>query len=432
MGSCCSNRRNHYNDDAYVSNSLATNGNDNFIANNYNTEQINEDLLKETFFNAEKNNNLKTLVSLLDNKSILVLDDNFNKEMKKMWMKSPTTLSELVAYKIYVIISEKINFLKFNNEKIEEFIAEINDLMLVDVFINHVSCFCENHVNIISKLSFCSDDNEDDEFTKSYKYSVNNMLGLRSSDEFNLEGFTCNNLNENNGWYSSNGSISIKSIIEIKKNECKECKDIENNTFRDAHNYNINNLSSKMTCYDSNSTDTISLSNNRIALNYLNNANNKNDNNSNHNDNENNNDINFSLCKLDYFLLTLTKLSSFKQIIERFLMKEGTFDILIEYLIIMQDDSTTESNNINSNINSNTNISNKIKTKQHLILILQLLRNIFVINTQLRKRFISEGGLNVLMSLIKNISDFDILLEVVYSVQDLIYVSNYNNLLYCI
>ena len=120
------------------------------------------------------------------------------------------------------------------------------------------------------------------------------------------------------------------------------------------------------------------------------------------NEDNNGNCIRASICKSDFGLLSLAKISNFKDSLD-FLFTDTQFEAIVDYLSFIQH-------------------SQLVKTKEHSIICLELLRNLYVGNNKLRKKFISSNGIMLIHEYLSIDNDIDILHEAVLSLQDLIYV----------
>lgn len=284
MGNCCSGRRQ---EEPYTTdkNNFITHNNLHLI-DNFQTENINDYTLKETFSLACKQENLQVLLAFYNNHSTLTYDENTYVDLFKLWMAVPETISDLAAYKIHSIISDKIGYLKFNSDKLEKFVEQLKEIELVEKLINVLRA---NNNNLFAK----------------------NRSIIRS------EGFS-------------------------------------NNLISPSHRSKTN---------------------------------------------KGNN------CKLDYAILTLAKISNFQLISSKLFDSKEIFVFFLNYLQDIQGNYF-------------------IKAKEHTIVTLELIRNIYVVNVVFRELFINSNGLNILIDFMDNSTDFDILQEVVYSIQDLIYVNS--------
>lgn len=305
MGNCCSGRRKNeepYNTDRNT-NFLTYNTNNYYLIDNFQTENINDTTLKETFYQACKQENILVLLAFYKNNSILTFDENTYVDLDKLWMAIPETLSDLAAYKIHSIVSDKIGYLKTNPDKLDKFVNQLMDIEFVDKLIAVIKTNNNNNNSLPQ---------------------VNNLL-------LNDEGFLNSNFQNNINSLSNNGFKSTSY-----RNKSKKCNN----------------------------------------------------------------------CKLDYAILTLAKVSNFPKVVEKMFDKESNFDFFLEYLIDIQ-------------------TNNYIKRKQHTIVTFELIRNIYVVNIKFRERFINNKGLDILVEFMDESNDFDILQEVVYSLQDLIYVNRF-------
>jgi len=292
--------------------------NNSYLIDNFKTENINDDTLKDVFCKACNEENLLVILVFYQNNSILSYDLSTYLDLDKLWMDMPETLSDLAAYKIHCIVSDKIAFMKFNqNDNLNKFIEQLKKINLVQKLIVVMSVF----------------------------------TGINYTPKFENQKDKKNN-KDNNCLYNN---------TDNKQNEIIENTINDINVFKNGLIYSKN--------YDGNMKDPILTTQNN--------------------------------CKLDYTILTLTKISNFKHVSELY-HNIYDFDFLLEYISSLKD-------------------SYFIKNKEHTIVTLELLRNIYVTNYSFRKRFISNKGLDTLIYHLENSKDIDILQEIAYSIQDLIY-----------
>lgn len=118
----------------------------------------------------------------------------------------------------------------------------------------------------------------------------------------------------------------------------------------------------------------------------------------------------YSNCKFDYCLLIYAKLSNVKE----FIQNDNDTDINYFSIRIFLDYLKMFSYNNKLILNVNF--------KEHIILNLEILRNYYVNNLNIRKEFINNQGLEILKKVSEENTDSAILIEVIYNIQDLIYV----------
>jgi hypothetical protein len=320
---CCAGSRNEESSTNHTdTEKLPLYANNSYLIDNFKTENINDDSLKEVFCKACNEENLLVILVFYQNNSILSYDLSTYIDLDKLWMDMPETLSDLAAYKIYCIVSDKISFMKYNqNDNINKFIEQIKQINLIQKLIVVISVF----------------------------------TGIEYTPNFENKKDKKNSNNDNN--YNLNNSNNTDN----KKNELIEKNMNDINVFNNGLMYSKN--------YFGNLKDPILTTQNN--------------------------------CKLDYTILTLTKISNFKQVSELY-NNIYYFDFLLEYI-------------------SSLRLSYYIKNKEHTIVTLELLRNIYITNYSFRKRFISHKGLDTIIYHLENSRDIDILQEIAYSIQDLIY-----------
>lgn len=115
-------------------------------------------------------------------------------------------------------------------------------------------------------------------------------------------------------------------------------------------------------------------------------------------------------CKADCFILILANLSEIKEICRIYLQNIEVMDFLIKYCTA---------------ICASKSMTNY---KQHIIICLQVLRKIYSPDKDLRKHFILNKGADLLNSIIEE-PQREVVYEVFYNIQDLVYVSSLYSIL---
>ena len=334
MGNCCTDRRFHNDDqiDGNAANTNRLNTNQNLMQV-LKTDEITDETLKKRFFIASQQENIQELFSFLENNSILELEEDVYLDFEKVWMGLPETISDLAMYKIHSIISAKLNLIKFNTEKIEEFVGQLKEVDFVERILNIMNLFM---LEMNNKLEdYIGNDIVNSKYLIRKDNSLNNINNSNFSVNINYNRF--------------DDQYFFKQELDFKRFKDFNSKDYE--------------------CL---------------------------------NKDKNLNSLQATICKADFGLLSLAKISNLKESVE-VLFTETQFEIIVDYLNFIQHKQL-------------------VKIKEHSIVCLELLRNLYIGDTKLRKRFISSNGINLLHEYLSIDNDIDIIHEAVISLQDLIYV----------
>lgn len=133
----------------------------------------------------------------------------------------------------------------------------------------------------------------------------------------------------------------------------------------------------------------------------------------------------YSNCKFDYCLLIYAKLSNVKE----FTCASNQYQSQTQFSN-KEEEISYKSVKIFMDYLKMFSLSNKmilnVNYKEHIILTLEILRNYYVNSMNIRIEFINNHGVEILKKVSEENTDSEILSEVIFNIQDLIYVSNFN------